>query len=497
MKTLFLPLDERPCNYIFPQMIAAGSEEIQLVMPEKNMLGDKKKPADINGIEQFIISNAGLCENMVIAVDMLVYGGLIPSRLHYLTKEEALSRLAVLKMIKMINPQIKIYAFNCIMRTPQYSSSEEEPDYYEEYGYDLFRRKYLLDFKEMLGLDKKQRKEMQSIKIPKKIIRDYEERRLFNEFINIEVVNYLENGFIDFLVIPQDDSSPYGYTAISQKNVIREIKKKNMDMKVMIYPGADEVSLSLLTRAWHDYKGTEVKIYPFFASALGPSIVPLFEDRPMFETLKAHVRVCRGKLVQTPGEADLILAINSPGKFMQDTYDGEFDVSYTSYRNLQDFVLQIKEYIDAGKKTAVCDSAYCNGGDKELIRFLDEIDILDRIVSYAGWNTNANTLGTTLAQACLSRGNNVNVHNLLYRIIEDVCYQAVVRHEVSAKELPKMKLDDSNIAPSLSEVETLIKNNLQLYYNNLKISSKHPVHIKKIYSPWKRMFEIGMEIELT
>jgi hypothetical protein len=382
------------------------------------------------------------------------------------------------------------------MRTPQYDSSDEEPDYYANYGYALFRRKYLLDYQARHELDEQQLAELEAIKIPDDVINDYETRRLFNEFINIEVVNYLGEGAIDFLVIPQDDSSPYGYTAISQKNVIGEIKKKNLDMKVMIYPGADEVALSLLTRAWHDFKGIEPKIYPFYASVLGPSIIPLYEDRPMFESLKAHARVCRTKLVPTPEAADFVLAINSPGKFMQDTYDEEFDISYTSCRNLLDFVLQIKDYIEAGKQVAVCDSAYCNGGDIQLIRYLDELDVLDKLSSYAGWNTNCNTLGTTLAQACIAFGGG-NLHNLLYRIIEDGCYQAVVRHEITAVELPKFQLEYDDIAPALAEVETIIKNALQKFYETLNISKKHPVKIKNIYSPWKRMFEIGMEIELA
>ncbi|MCL2208995.1 MAG: DUF4127 family protein [Treponema sp.] len=495
MKTLLLPLDERPCNYLFPQMIAGSNREIAVIMPEKHILGDMKKPADIGAIENFLIKNAHGCANIVLSVDMLVYGGLIPSRLHYLKMEEALSRLEIIRKIKNTNPKVKIYAFNCIMRTPQYNSSEEEPDYYAEYGHALFRRKYLLDYKTRRGgLDKLQLKELEKIKIPQNIINDYEARRDFNELINIEVVKYLETGIIDFLVIPQDDSSPYGYTAISQKRIIGEIKRKKLDMKVMVYPGADEVALSLLTRAWHDFKNTEPKVFPFYASVLGPSIVPLFEDRPMYESLKSHLRVCRCKPAANAQEADFVLAINCPGKIPQDTYDEEIDISYTSCRNLQDFVYQIRDYLEAGKKVAVCDSAFCNGGDIQLIRYLDELDILDKLISYAGWNTNCNTLGTTLSQACI--GENDGLFNLLYRIMDDVCYQAAVRHEVTAIDLPEYRLEDNNIAPALKDIETKIKNKLQKFYKSLCISEKYSIIIKGVYLPWKRMFEIGMELEL-
>ena len=494
MKTLLLPLDERPCNYIYPQMIASSNKEIQITVPPKDVLGDKKKAADIVEIERFLMRNTRDTTNIILSVDMLVYGGLIPSRLHHLSKQDALSRLYLIKNIKLAHPNIKIYAFNCIMRTPEYNSSDEEPDYYADYGHALFRRKYLLDYQARHGLNDQDIAELEAINIPEEIIYDYETRRDFNELINIEVINFLEAGYIDFLVIPQDDSSPYGYTAISQKNIIHKIKKKKLDMRVMIYPGADEVTLSLLARAWHDYKGIEPKIYAFYSSVLGPSIIPLYEDRPMFESLKSHIRVCRAKLVINPEQADFILAINSPGKIMQETYDKDIDITYTSCRNLLDFVMQIKDYIEAGKPIALCDSAFCNGADIQLIQYLDELDILDKLVSYAGWNTNCNTLGTTLAQACI--GNGGDLHNLLYRIIEDACYQSAVRHEVTLTDLPQLKLEHDNIAPALAEIEDIIKNKLQIYYNSLCISKKHPIKINKVYSPWKRMFEIGMEIKL-
>jgi hypothetical protein len=85
----------------------------------------------------------------------------------------------------------------------------------------------------------------------------------------------------------------------------------------------------------------------------------------------------------------------------------------------------------------------------------------------------------------------------LYRIIEDGCYQAIIRHKVTAEELPKFQLEYDDISPASNEIEMIVKNALQKFYESLKISKKNPVKIKKLYLPWKRMFEIGMEIELA
>ena len=267
------------------------------------------------------------------------------------------------------------------MRAPSYNSSEEEPDYYEDFGYALFRRKYLLDYQKRHGLSQEELLELKSIHIPRDIIDDYEWRRDFNTQMNLKVIDYLKNGDIDFLVIPQDDSSPYGYTSLSQKKVVDEVKKSHLEQQVMIYPGADEVSMSLFIRAYHEYYHLEPKVYPFYASVLGPMIIPKYEDRPMYESLKSHVRVCKAKLVNNPQDADVVLAINSPGKIMQEAFidKNDLDVTYTSYRYLLAFAEQIQDYINSGYHVALCDSAFSNGGDLQLIEYLDELNIFRSI----------------------------------------------------------------------------------------------------------------------
>ena len=137
MKLIYIPLDERPCNYYFAQRIADGTK-VQVVAPELNILGNKKRAAEFSGIKKFLLDNVKDADACVLSLDMLLYGGIIPSRLHHLTEEELDSRLALVDEIKSINPQIKIYAFALIMRCPKYSSSDEEPDYYEYCGREIF-----------------------------------------------------------------------------------------------------------------------------------------------------------------------------------------------------------------------------------------------------------------------------------------------------------------------------------------------------------------------
>lgn len=492
MNILFLPLDERPCNYLYPQMIASSNTSIKLKMPSLNILSQKKNPASFENIRTYLLEQAKNQEALVISLDMLLYGGLIPSRLHHLSQDILIDRLKVLKEIKQINPRIKIYAFECIMRCPQYNSSEEEPDYYEDHGYALFKKKYLEDKKERESLTDEEELERTSLSVPKDILEDYEQRRHINCMMNRNTLKYLEEGIIDFLVIPQDDSSPFGYTAIDQKLILKEIKDKHLEFKVMVYPGADEVGLSLMTRAYNDYYHIQPKIYPFYASALGPSIVPLYEDRPMLESLKSHILVTGAKLVMDESKANIILAINCPGKIMQESFDKKKDVSYSSYRQLMSFVQSIKDYIEEGKCVGVIDSAYANGGDLELIHYLDHYNLLEELQGYAGWNTNCNTTGTVLSEIQLGM---IHAPNTVYRLIEDVFYQAKVRQQVIENDLPELGLSYYDFKDKEEVVEKRIGEALLKEYNTLNISHKYPIDSIEVSMPWHRMFEIGMKLK--
>lgn len=491
MKAVLLPLDERPCNAQFPKLVTRTSD-LELLIPEKKRLGDKKKPALFENIKDYLLRHTQV-DAMVISIDMLLYGGLLPSRIHHLNKEKLQKRLELLKQLKEKNPQLKIYGFLCIMRCPSYNSSEEEPDYYEKYGFDLFQYGVYKDKQARHCLSEEENKKS-FFHIPQEIITDYEHRRHVNVQMNQLVLSYLESGILDFLVIPQDDSSPYGYTAMDQHQVLSTIKEKHLMTKCMVYPGADEVSMSLLTRAYNEYHHKHPKIYSFYSSTLGPTIIPKYEDRPMFETLKSHLLVTGARLVRQYNQADLILAINAPGKFMQESFDDIKDVTYDSFRNLSCFVEEIKEFMEEGYPVALCDSAFSNGGDIDLIKRLDDENCLDQLKAYAGWNTNANTLGTVIAQSLINSHN--DPYHLIYRLLEDVFYQSKVRKYVIDNILLEKGLGYYDFKDQQDTVEDCICQLLLKEYAQLQLSSKYSISSLTITMPWHRMFEIGMELTL-
>lgn len=500
-KILYVPLDERPCNHLHPQYIVNTASDVTVVVPPMELLGNKKNPANTDALWAFIFEQANRVDAIVLSVDMLLYGGLLPSRLHHLNKDEALDLIQNFHKLKQtISPDIPLYGFNLIMRTPRYSSSDEEPDYYEQYGAHIFQSAYLLDKEDRIGLSKQEEQELSHITIPEQVLTDYEWRRNFNIEMNVRILELVEAGVIDFLSIPQDDSAEYGYTAQDQNKLHTNIVEKRLQSNVLMYPGADEAGASLLARAYNYLLQRRVKVYPLYSSSHGQFITPLYEDRPIGESLKAHLLVAGCILVPTPEQAHFVLGINSPGRVMQEATDQHNkDITYTSFRQVQFFVDELKTYIENNLPVVLADSAFANGGEIELIEQLDDNKILDQLLSYKGWNTNCNTLGTSIAAGVFGLGSdnkNTIQKNVLYHIFEDVFYQSQVRSYITENTLPSLQANYFD----LNNQEEIVEREIEKQLNDLfKATIKHsfkdmPIEKLAVYSPWKRMFEITLHL---
>ena len=117
----------------------------------------KKKIRQVDNIDRKDEETEKECadaDGLVFSVDMLLYGGLVPSRIHCDTEESLQKRLTVLKDIRKRNPEMVIYGFQVVMRCPNYSSSDEEPDYYGIYGAQIHKAGEVLH-KDRLGISHK------------------------------------------------------------------------------------------------------------------------------------------------------------------------------------------------------------------------------------------------------------------------------------------------------------------------------------------------------
>lgn len=493
-KILFLPLDERPCNTTFPVQMCEGVNDVELCLPPREYLGCKKSPADTAALDQWLFANISGCEAAVLSIDMLLYGGIVPSRLHHFTDAECRERLDRLRALRRIAPDCRLYAFNLILRAPAYSSSEEEPDYYAEYGRKLYEIGYSSDKAERDTLSSQEMIVWEDSKrnVPPEVLADFTNRRQVNRRANETMLEMAKERIVDFLVIPLDDCAQYGWAAREQRQLRKKVIQLGLSNSVYMYSGADEVGSVLLARAVNNLRRRNPAVFLRYSAVKGTFIIPKYEDRPLGENLKWQIAAAGGHVCAGIDEADFVLMVNAPtasgeamGEASQD--NASLDASYFSERCLPEFVNEI-DHIK--KPVALADVALANGADNELMGMLREKCLLGRLSSYAAWNTAANSAGTCIAHMMLRTGQRHagNTFTQL-RLLEDWAYMANIR-EVAMAWVLQHGGGYYNIGGLEEPLGRLIAEQLQQYADGFAPS----IHVKEITFPWRRLFDIAIEI---
>ncbi len=495
-KIVMLPLDERPCNFDYPGMMP--KTKYDLVLPPKEIMGNKKLAGDTEKIAQWLIDNTKDADAAIVALDTLIYGGIVPSRLHHNSTAELLEKASVLKKIKENNPNIKIYAFQLIMRCPTYSSDAEEPDYYEICGAEIFLSGKYAHLEALGKLTKADKKDYKRVKkaIKKEYIEDFVARRAVNLEVLMHNLKFILDGTVDYFIVPQDDSNPYGFTAMDQLKVREFLKANSLHLKTAMYPSADDTGLILLTRAVAKLSDVTPKIYVKYASSKGGNTIPNYEDRMVDETIKYHIMAADGVRVYSLPEADIVLAVNI-GTDMTEKFDApEFVTAYDIQRNLGEFVSYIKYAKEQGKTVAIADIAYPNRGDAELTKLLYSENLMLDVDAYAGWNTSSNTMGTTLCQAVLymiGKDYNGNKSFLLHRYYEDIGYMAYARQYVTENILPSLGYNYYFVGEDVNEI---VKETIEKYMSENYPELAKCVEEISVNQPWKRMFETDVKLKI-
>ncbi len=497
-KIVLLPLDERPCNYDFPHKLFQG-EDIDLVLPSRAILGDKKKPADLLEIQEFLLRESRDANYLVLSMEMLLYGGLLPSRLHQASEEEVGNYFSILKQIREENPKVKIYVFSLIMRCPSYSSADEEPDYYEICGKEIHQLGILEHLRKLDRIDEAQYQERTAIlSIEKAYLEDYRRRRDFNLGFVKNTIELLEESIIDFMLIPQDDSAPLGFTAMDQKQVRTLIRRKGVQTKCLIYPGADEIALTLLARVQNDIHQQIPNIHLLYGSVNSMNVIPLYEDRSLHETMKYHIMASGAQLCASEQEADFVVMVTAPPRDMLESSQQFIDApQYMVERNLSELVYKAKCLIAKGKKVVFCDNAYANGGEVELMSYLMQEKLLFKLAGYAGWNTSSNTAGTALAMGIqyLYQGDCKSHRDFLVsRYVEDVLYCGLVRESVTNNQVAEFGYNYFDVSDRDGVIAKAVQKTLEIEnFNIFKGYAKH-ILIESVEMPWRRMFEVKVNV---
>ncbi len=272
-RIVLLPLDDRPAVAQFAHMIGALAD-YEIILPPKEMLGRFTTPGDTKKLQDWLgIVNYTQIDAVVISADMLAYGGLIASRTADTTQAEALKHLEFFRWLKHKHPDVPIYAFNVLMRVAPTASKETRT-----WSSDLARWAELMERvpktnDAVLAAELEQLKK----KLNHNVMDDYLTARRRDLQINLAMIKLYEERIIDNLIFLQDDAREYGLHRHDQMILRERLKSLGFADEVPIYNGADEGSLSLVSRAVLDRQKQKIKVTVVYSSENSRKVIAPYE----------------------------------------------------------------------------------------------------------------------------------------------------------------------------------------------------------------------------
>lgn len=476
MNIAFIPIDNRPVCYTLPEQICAIDSDINLFMPKREFLGSLTKYADVEAIFDWL-KKLPQMDAIVMCLDTVAYGGLIPSRRCSDTFEKIKTRVENLKKI-LENKKAKIYAFSSIMRISNNNVNEEEKEYWSKWGKKIFEYSYQTH---KLGTES-----CITNVIPSEILDDYIATRKRNFEINKLYLEYQKQGLFNTLVFSKDDCAEYGFNVQEAKTLEK--------LGGFVKTGADEIPLTLLARAImkklkpvseketsrvgktqcpHRDKCQEtgIKIAPIFLVPECKDLISNYEDVSIEKSVKGQIELA-GCSVCEPDDADILLYVNN---FVD--HQGEIVMKVPTQTFSGKWQKPSKPYM-------VADVRFANGADNAFVKQLFEVGFDENFLGYSAWNTSANSLGSLICGAIVFKGAKMqnNVGKDFYfgrdflklqtvRLLDDWAYQANVRQQLTS---PDEKLVKELMKPYEEKVFEVLGVNYDTSYK----------------FPWNRLFEV-------
>ncbi len=494
-KILYIPHDNRP---ISDKQTAEVIEKsgYEVITPPTNILGSRNDLGDPDKLWEWLILTTEKDKSIkaaVISSDSMLYGSLVGSRKHNYDEHTLTTRAERFKEFRKEHKKLPLYVFGSIMRTPRSgaASGHEEPEYYRNYGTDIFRYTALRDKNEVEGLTRREKKEYDFLEklIPSRALGDWMGRRNKNFNASKKLIDLAKSKTFNYFLLGRDDNAPYCQTHLESRHLQTYGKDLGRE-KYQAIAGIDEIGLMMLTRAVNDRSKDVPFVFVHYNWGRGGDTIPAYSDEKISSSIDSAIFATGAMKVTSPERANVVLTVNTNpnGK----TYEANFPENDGKEREgTKYFVDIVSDYVGKGYKVAIADIAFANGSDNAMMEELKDRGLLFKIRAYSGWNTPTNSTGFVLSTAMLTKNMSDDAVDdlLITRYLDDWAYQANIRN-IIARQLTWLRgdgwygdLDGKKEAVSERTTKMLtnfVDNNLPPFNGSEKLL---------VNFPWDRMFE--------
>jgi uncharacterized protein DUF4127 len=491
VKLGFLPLDGRPITRdAFLALAAIAGWET--VTPPREMLGVLKTPADVEALWSWVAGEGAEADLLIASAELLIYGGLVPSRIGREPLDRCLGLARRFAEARRTVPHRRIFLSASNMRLPATPDASEEPDYWADYGPQIFAYSFHLDRYDQTG-DPVSREAAAAAQaaVPAAVLSDVRARRARNLTVLLALVDLSAQGVLDALLIGQDDAAEFGLTRRDLRAVEGAIRSRGAPSRAWATYGTDELAARLLARAYVAERGTTPGVRVVYSYPDNRGAIPRYEGQALDLTVTSHIVTAGCRRIQT--RPDLVLFVhNFPGAQEEAPHQRPYDPA-----ELAPFC-EALEAEGSRLPAGLADVRYSNGADRTLVDRLLAVPQAYGLRAYGGWNTMSNTLGMVLTQTLLLPGAASRAFTIA-RFLDDWAYQAVIRQRLARDVLPRYPgASPQNLGEAAQACAEAAQAWLEReFVPPLERCFGTRIAIRRVGFPWERLFHVNIEVEVT
>ncbi|MHB2016196.1 MAG: DUF4127 family protein [Candidatus Xenobia bacterium] len=485
MKIAFVPLDDRPCCWRFPEMLA-DLVGWQMVSAPRELIGRFTTPGQPDALLDWLEATRAGCDTVLASAEMLLFGGLVASRMA--------GRLPRPRVARMLRAAEGGWLTNVLMRVAPTTTA---------YG-DEARVAAVMEYSRRTAAGRAT--DDLARKLPEGYLEAYLEARHRNHEVNRRLLEAAAGGHLGFLLLGIDDSKTVGLNVLERQELEPLVSPHSA-----ICPGTDELAHLLMARM----SGVAPRIFATWSVPEARLLTPLYEDRSYAHLLQAQVRAAGASLADAAENADIHLFVHLLPEGQKEAA-GQTGLGRVP-RHVQQFVEQIGTAVQAGQTVAVADLAYANGADDMLMRHLVRHVSLLELDAFSAWNTAGNALGTALAHATLrclwktqrpraSRAEGearegAHLRFMLNRLLDDWIYQSKVRQKAHLALVP-LGVSPYNLGSRWEQVQARVAQEMQkagtrLFEDAFAGRRVNGFQVRPEFElqaalPWPRLFEVDV-----
>ncbi len=484
-------MDDRPVTSELPVMLGriAG---VRVEAPPRDLVGRFLDAGRSDELIAWLNREAARLQPraFVVSTDMLAYGGLTASRVPGPSYADAVFRLRALAQLRRESPSAWIGAFGTIMRLAPTGIPADTPFFAASVWPYLQQYANLHD--PPLPGEAASAEHLREL-IGEPALDAYLATRARDLAVDRMLLQMTANGVIDRLVLGQDDAGPVGLHVREVALLQSELAGANLSSRASIEPGADELGMALVAHAIARAATWTPRIGVRYSAPAGALYQDPIEYAPISAAIDALIGVCGAERDDSASEIELYVRV--PG-----TTSSEDDA----------LMEEMKNDVDAGRSVAFADLSYLTSY-RDQAAFAQRLltsGLASRLDAYSSWNTNANTVGTALAEAIAAgAGRRLHTYDALahrtftfIRFVDDYAYHDEVRPQLNATLAAQGITDHTLLAPGAATAIAQLDRSL-LWNDAVGILAQldpgYHVAAISIGLPWNRTFETSINVGIA